>query len=396
MEKETTKRTSWFWKWFLNNQVVTGLLIVLLLLLITLVFTKVSYLFTPVGQFVGIVALPIILAGVFYYLINPVIDFLENRGVRRIYGIIGMFILIAGLIAWGIVVIIPSIRDQVQTFSSQLPNYIQTIDDKTTEVLTNPFFDQFRTQIEESADKMLSSVGDIVQNMSKSTLQGLGSVVATVANVLIALITAPIILFFLLKDGKQLAPYFLKFLPNRLRGPSATVLAEMNSQVSSYIRGQLTVAFAVAVMFVIGFSVVGLEYAVTLGILAGILNLVPYLGSFLAMIPVVFIALVAGPWMLVKVLIVFVIEQTIEGRLISPLVLSSQLKMHPVTILLVLLTAGKIFGVVGVILGIPVYAALKVVVTHIFEWYKEVSSLYQDEGEQRKPAPPAEEQMKTK
>ena len=89
--------------------------------------------------------------------------------------------------------------------------------------------------------------------------------------------------------------------------------------------------------------------------------------------------IVGGPVLLLKVLIVFVIEQTIEGRVISPLVLGSQLSIHPVTILLVLLTTGKLFGLVGVILGIPAYAAIKVVITNIFEWYQRVSNLYEEE-----------------
>jgi predicted PurR-regulated permease PerM len=83
----------------------------------------------------------------------------------------------------------------------------------------------------------------------------------------------------------------------------------------------------------------------------------------------------------VKVLVVFVIEQTIEGRVISPLVLGSQLSVHPVTILLVLLTSGKLFGLVGVILGIPAYAAIKVVIANVFEWYKRISNLYEEETE---------------
>jgi predicted PurR-regulated permease PerM len=90
---------------------------------------------------------------------------------------------------------------------------------------------------------------------------------------------------------------------------------------------------------------------------------------------------VGGPVLLVKVLVVFVIEQTIEGRVISPLVLGSQLSVHPVTILLVLLTSGKLFGLVGVILGIPAYAAIKVVIANVFEWYKRISNLYEEETE---------------
>lgn len=378
--KETQKKPhSWFWKWFLNNQAVTSLLVILLILLILLLFTKVSYLFEPVWQFLAIVGLPIILAGILYYLMNPTVDYLERKGIKRIYSIFGLFILVVGLIVWGVVVIIPKIQEQSMSFADNLPGYLTIIENKVNEILSDPIFSQVQEQIEASNEKLISSLTDIVQNLSRSTIQNLGSFFGAVATIVLAVITMPFILFYLLKDGRKPAPYFVKFLPTKMRQPSLVVLKEMNDQVSSYIRGQLTVAFAVAVMFMIGFSIIGLDYAITLGIAAGFLNLIPYLGSFLAMIPAVFLGIVGGPVLLIQVLIVFVIEQTIEGRLISPLVLGNELSIHPVTILLVLLTSGKLFGLVGVILGIPVYAAAKVVITHVFEWYTRVSSLYEEE-----------------
>jgi len=386
--KETQKKPhSWFWKWFLNNQAVTSLLVILLILLILLLFTKVSYLFEPVWQFLAIVGLPIILAGILYYLMNPTVDYLERKGIKRIYSIFGLFILVVGLIVWGVVVIIPKIQEQSMSFADNLPGYLTIIENKVNEILSDPIFSQVQEQIEASNEKLISSLTDIVQNLSRSTIQNLGSFFGAVATIVLAVITMPFILFYLLKDGRKLAPYFVKFLPTKMRQPSLVVLKEMNDQVSSYIRGQLTVAFAVAVMFMIGFSIIGLDYAITLGIAAGFLNLIPYLGSFLAMIPAVFLGIVGGPVLLIQVLIVFVIEQTIEGRLISPLVLGNELSIHPVTILLVLLTSGKLFGLVGVILGIPVYAAAKVVITHVFEWYTRVSSLYEEE-EPSPEAPP--------
>ena len=116
--------------------------------------------------------------------------------------------------------------------------------------------------------------------------------------------------------------------------------------------------------------------------MAGFLNLIPYLGSFLAMIPAVVLGLIAGPVMLVKVLIVFMLEQTIEGRFVTPLIIGSSLSIHPITILFVLLTAGQMYGVLGVLLGIPIYASIKVVVKAAFNWYREYSGLYVEEGEQ--------------
>ncbi len=381
-EKQSPK-FSWFWKWFLNNQMVTALLIILLCLLIVLVFTKVSHIFEPFWQFLGIVGLPIVMAGILYYILNPIVDWLETKKIKRIWSILGLFILIIALIVWGIVILVPKIQEQTLSFINNWPSYWHVIDTKTNEIISNPIFKQFSAQIEATTDNFFASIGNIVQNFSKNAFQGIGNVVGVVANTLIALVTMPFILFYLLNDGKKLPDYMLKFLPVKMRKPTLSVLTDINKRVSQYIRGQLTVAFTVAILFMIGFSVIGLEYSVTLGILAGFLNLIPYLGSAIAMIPVLLLALVVGPVMLVKCIIVFAIEQTIEGRFISPLVLGSQMNIHPVTVIFVLLTAGKLFGIVGVILGLPGYAALKVLVAHIFAWYREVSNLYEEEASEK-------------
>lgn len=381
--KEKKEKASWFWNWFLNNQVVTALLIVLLVLLILIAFTKISYLFTPVWQFLTVVGIPIIVAAVFYYFLVPIVDFMERHKIKRVWGILILFVIIVGLIAWGAIVAVPKIQEQLTSFITNFPSYVDTLSNQIEKFMSNSKIAEFQPQIDKVVNDTMDSLSTIIQNFSKGTIQSIGNIVGAVANTFLVILTAPFILFYLLKDGKKLPGYIVKFLPNRFRPITLQVMKEMNTKVSQYIRGQLTVAFTVAVMFIIGFSAIGLDFAVTLGVVAGFLNLIPYLGSFLAMIPAVFLALVAGPMMVLKVAIVFVIEQTIEGRVVSPLVLGSQLNVHPVTIIFILLTSGKIWGVAGVVLGIPVYAALKVLITYLFEWYKKVSSLY-DEGKKEK------------
>lgn len=378
MEKQDKITFSWFWRWFLNNKVVTGLLIVLLLLVNTLILTKVAYLFTPFLDFLAIVGLPIIMAAILYYLMNPVVDFLEKRNVKRIYSILGLFVFVLGLIIWGVVVIIPKIQEQTISFINNFPSYVEIVQTSVDDLLSNPLFSQVQDQLEASWDKIFTWMTKIIQNMSKATFENLGNFFGAVASIFIAIITMPFILFYLLKDGKSIAPYAVSFLPTKWRQPTLKVLKEMNQQVSSYIRGQLTVAFLVCLIFMIGFAIIGLDYAVTLGIIAGVLNLIPYLGSFLAMIPAIFLGIVGGPVLLIKVLVVFVVEQTLEGRFISPLILGNQLSIHPITILFVLLTSGKMFGLTGVILGIPVYAAVKVLIKAIYQWYVNTSSLYEE------------------
>ncbi|MGX7013734.1 AI-2E family transporter [Vagococcus silagei] len=373
------KRAAWLNHLMINNQVVSSLLILLLVLLIVLLFTKVSYLFQPIVQFVGIVGLPIIISGLMYYIFNPIVNLMEKYGIKRVWGITILFVAIIGLLTWGVVILVPKIEYQTKSFLNNWPTYWRIIEAKISDVLNLPIFDKIGEPLEKSLNEFFASISSLTKSLSKNAFKGIGSFVGAVASVVLTVVTVPFILFYLLKDGKELVPYMTQFLPTKMRKPTVTVLADINKQLSSYVRGQVNVAVAVAIMFIIGFSVIGLDYSVTLGILAGFLNLIPYIGSALATIPAVILAMVSGPKMLIAVIIVFILEQTIEGRFVSPLVLGSQMKMHPITIIFVLLTAGKLFGVVGVILGIPGYAAMKVIITHLFEWYKEVSGLYEEE-----------------
>ncbi|QCA28129.1 AI-2E family transporter [Vagococcus xieshaowenii] len=383
MEKFKRPSPSWFWKLFLNSKTVTGLIILILVLLAIFLFNKVSYLFTPIFQFIGIIGAPLVFAGILYYLLEPVVSFLEKKGLSRVWSISLIFVAIVALLVWGIVILFPMLQEQIISFSNNWPDYWETIQNKGSDILKHPLLAQYADQIEKVSKNFFDSFGSMIQKFSKNTVSGIGSLIGVMTTIFLTIATGPIILFYLLKDGKQLSLYIEKFLPSKSKKPIMQVLTDINEKVSSYIRGQLVVAFVVAILFMIGFKIVGLEYGVTLGILAGFMNLIPYLGSFLAMIPAIILAIVAGPMMIVKVLIVFSVEQFIEGRFVSPLILGNQLEIHPITIIFVLLTSGKVFGVAGVILGVPGYAAIKVIVTHAFSWYIAHSRLYDVEDKER-------------
>ncbi|MCZ2259915.1 AI-2E family transporter [Sporosarcina sp. G11-34] len=386
---------TWFWKWFLNNKVVTILLVSLLILLNLLVFSKITYVFNPIKGFFSVIGLPILMAGILFYLVNPLIDWMEKKKIPRIAGIAIVFMVIIGLVVWGIIILIPIIREQTMSLIENWPTYWDKVISQFDNLLRSNIFSQLQVQLTDVNQSIIKSISEQANSVMNSTFSGIGSVLGTVTNIVIALITMPIILFFLLKDGRNLPYYTMKFIPTKMRLSTYNLLKEINTQISQYIRGQLLVAFFVGLMFWIGFAIIGLEYAVLLAILAGVLNLVPYLGSFLAIIPILIIALVASPAMLVKVIIVFAIEQTLEGRLIQPLILGSNLKIHPVTIIVVLLTAGKLFGIPGVILGIPAYAVLKVIFEHLFKWYETYSGLYeQDYNPAPKPSVPIRKRKK--
>ena len=376
-QKEKHFTLSWFFKWFLDNKAVTVFLVTLLLGLNIFILSKISFLFIPVIDFLSVVMLPVILSGLLFYLLNPLVDLMEKYKINRVLAISIIFIIIAILLIIGLAIAIPNLQRQVVIFAQNVPSYLEDADRVIDDLVTKRLPDDFRPQLEQVLASFSTQATAWASNISSKAVNWVSALISGTSQVIVALIIMPFMLFYLLRDGKGLRDYITQFLPNKLREPVGKVLSEVNQQLSNYVRGQITVAVIVAIMFIILFKIIGLRYAVTLGITAGFLNLVPYLGSFLAMIPALVLGLIAGPVMLLKVIIVFIVEQTIEGRFVSPLILGSQLNIHPITILFVLLTSGSMFGIWGVLLGIPIYASAKVVISEIFDWYKEISGLYE-------------------
>ena len=376
-QKEKYFTLSWFFKWFLDNKAVTVFLVTLLLGLNIFILSKISFLFIPVIDFLSVVMLPVILSGLLFYLLNPLVDLMEKYKINRVLAISIIFVIIAFLLIVGLAVAIPNLQRQVIIFAQNVPSYIEDADRVIDDLVTKRLPDDFRPQLEQVLAQFSTQATAWASNISSKAVNWVSALISGTSQVIVALIIMPFMLFYLLRDGKGLRDYITQFLPNKLREPVGKVLSDVNQQLANYVRGQITVAVIVAIMFIIFFKIIGLRYAVALGVTAGVLNLVPYLGSFLAMIPALVLGLIAGPVMLLKVIIVFIVEQTIEGRFVSPLILGSQLNIHPITILFVLLTSGSMFGIWGVLLGIPIYASAKVVISAIFDWYKEVSGLYE-------------------
>lgn len=372
---------SWFFKWFLDNKAITVFLVCLLIGLNILVLSKISFIFIPVVEFVSVIMLPVILAGLLYYLLNPLVDLLEKYKINRLVAITIVFVLITLLLIWGLAVAIPNLQAQIVSFFKNMPTYLKQAEKVLNDLLDSRLSEQFRPQIEQVTENISSQLTTWTSSFSTRAVNWASSFVSAASQIVVAVIIMPFILFYLLRDGKHLKGYMTQFLPKKLREPVGQILTDVNSQLANYVRGQITVAIIVAFMFMIFFKIIGLRYGVTLAVVAGVLNLVPYLGSFLAMLPALILGLIAGPVMLLKVIVVFIVEQTIEGRFVSPLILGSQLSIHPITILFVLLTSGSMFGIWGVLLGIPVYASAKVVIAAIFKWYTVVSGLYGDELE---------------
>ncbi|MBU2661178.1 AI-2E family transporter [Bacillus licheniformis] len=368
-----------FKRFFLDNKFVLFLLVLLLIGLNILVFTKTSYIFTPIIVLLKTISLPIILTGIVFYLLNPIVDFLERRRIKRIYSILLLYLLIIGLITITIVSIIPFLKEQIMSLIDNIPRYVDIVENQTKQLIGSNFVNQAQQTMNINISDLATKVSDQAATIVNSTFTGVGNFIGALTEIIISIVTVPFILFYLLKDGKKLPVYILKFVPTRLKEQTYTVLSEMNHRLSSYIRGQIIVSFCIGFLLFIGYLIIGLDYASLLAIIAACTSIVPYLGPTIAITPAIIIAIVTSPLMLLKLVIVWTIVQLIEGKLISPQIMGKNLHIHPITIIFLLLTAGKLFGVVGIILAIPGYAVAKVITTHLFDWFKMRSHLYDEE-----------------
>ncbi|HEL6661413.1 TPA: AI-2E family transporter [Listeria monocytogenes] len=380
-----------FKQFFIENKFVLGLLIFLLVALDIYVLTKIAFIFDPLVVILKTVAAPIILAGISYYLFNPIIDWLEKHKWKRGWAIALLYLVIIGLLILLFSFVIPAVKDQIVSLFKSFPGYWDQITQKFDEFSRSSLFDQLK-------DKLNTNMSDIMKTLStkgtsviNSAISSIGSIVGTVTEVVLAIVTTPLVLFYLLKDGKKLPDFLLKMLPVNGRAHTRQVLGEANHQISSYIRGQIIVSLCIGILLFIGYLIIGLPYALTLAIIAACTSIVPYLGPAIAITPAIIIAIVTSPWLLIKLIIVWCVVQLLEGKFISPQVMGKTLKVHPITILFVILVAGNLFGVLGVIFAVPGYAVLKVIVTHVFIWFKRISGLYGEQPESEYVETPTEE-----
>ncbi|MEK3975059.1 AI-2E family transporter [Psychrobacillus sp. FSL K6-1267] len=357
-----------------RNTIFT-LILLLMIGLIIMIYDEISFIFVPLTVFLGNVILPIILAVIVYYLLRPILRMLEKIKVKRVLGILLIFLALVGIVTLLVFLVFPFLKAQFFRLAEELPGYfIEVLSQLDSFLRTNTFISSYYLQIENDVANLLydlpKELGVFFQNTFTGIATGISSFIGILTSFILAIVTVPFILFYLLKDGEKLPAYILKIFPPRMREDLKSVFTSIDKQISSYIQGQILVSMCIGIMIFIGFTIIGMDYALLLGVLAMVTSVVPYLGPVIAITPAAIIALVTSPFMLIKLAVVWTVVQLIEGKFISPQIMGKSLHVHPITIIFVLITSGALFGVPGVILGIPGYAILKVIVSHFYTLFK--------------------------
>ncbi|AQY39855.1 AI-2E family transporter [Bacillus thuringiensis] len=370
LEKINIRKRDKLRKFFREQNYLAVLLGFALLFINILLLTKISFVFTPFIVFLKTIFFPVLLAGVLFYILHPFVSLLEKKGVSRIVSIASIYLIVIGLFVFLVVTVIPIIKDQIDALIDNLPYFGHEIEQAARRFGESNLLGKIQENLNINVANM---VKDYTVDFTKSLSSVTGNVtgfLSTVTEVVLTFVMVPFILFYLLKDGEQLPNHFLKFISEQRQPAAMRILDDMHYAISSYIRGQIIVSLFIGIMLLIGYLIIGIKYAVLLAILAMIVNIVPYVGPIIAITPALIIAFIDSPAMVLKVIIVMMVVQLAEGKFISPQVMGKKLDIHPITIIFIILTAGNLFGIMGIILAIPGYAILKVLVTHGYRFVK--------------------------
>jgi predicted PurR-regulated permease PerM len=339
---------------------------ILLVFVIIWVGVKINFVFYPLKLLVQTLFTPILISGVLYYLFRPLVNMLVGRRVPRSIAILIVYLGFGLIITIIVIFVAPVLQQQFTDLIVSLPVLLQIAISKAQQFSETELFNRFIDNVDVDFNKLSEKVSDYLVVGLNLLSSNVRSVVSFVANVFILIVTVPFILFYLLRDDKKIYKGMLKLVPQANQDSVKDILTRMSDTVSLYIRGQIIVALVVGVLCYIGYLIIGIDYAFLLALAAMVTNVIPYIGAFLAAVPAILVALVDSPFMVLKVIIVAVIAQQIEGNLISPQIMGKQLEIHPLTILLLLLAVGTQVGPLGMLLAVPVYAVAKIVVIHVY------------------------------
>lgn len=343
----------------------TSIGIILLLTMIYLL-SKVSFIFNPLVTLFSILIVPITISGFLYYLLRPIVQFLDSKKFNRVWSILLIYLLFAGVVTVFFIVVWPPLQNQIIEFVNNVPKLISSLQKQMTNIRENTYFSILAN---ESSPELMNKITEYL-NSAVETVSGYLSHFFTFLNDFVIVVgTVPIFLYYMLKEDERVIPALTRMLPFRYRKDGSSVLHEIDSMLKGFIAGRMISAVVLAFMSFIGFWLIGLPYPLLLAVVGALFSFIPYFGALLGAIPCVIVAFTVSPSMAIGVIAIVVVSQQIEGNLISPYIYGKTINIHPLTTIILLLVAGDFAGILGMILAIPAYMMLKIVVLKAHQVY---------------------------
>lgn len=323
-------------------------------------------LITVLFPFVKDVLIMVLIAWLLSILLSPLVDFLERKGLKRGWAILIVMVLILSAVVFSFSLIIPGIIRTVEALTSRLQSDVIT----DFSIKIEAFFERNFNNAE-LARNVTAKLNEIGMNL----LSSLGEFFKNVGSFLAAVVIVPVITFFLIKDSRQFKRAIISRVPNKYFELSLNILHKVEHQVGKYIQGQAIDALIVGILSTLGLFLINfrfnqaIPYFVFIGMLAGVANLIPYVGPVVGAIPALTMAILNNPpnlgIVLLWIVIMFILVQAIDNAFVSPLVVSKSVNMHPLTVIIVVIIGGNIAGAIGMLFAVPLTGVIKVTASQV-------------------------------
>jgi len=335
------------------------------------VFALIWIVWRVLARPLAVVVPPLLLATVIVYLLAPIVAGFERRGLPRWAGTLLAYLVAMLSLLVIAAVLVPLLTEQLQAFADRLPTLLAALGDDLDRRLGPLGID---VPIGDSVDGSALQ-GNIERALQGGGLPALAGVLGGLSGLALGLLQVvlvfalgPVIAFYVLVALPRLRHWTRALIPPRHRAEASEVASKLHFVVGGFIRGQLLVALFVGLATSAGLAIVGLPFWLLVGVTAGMTNVIPLLGPFVAGVLGVSIALVSeGVGLAALVLLVLLVVQQIDNQLISPLVMGRNVRVHPLVVLLSLVIAGTVYGVIGLLMAVPSVAAGSVLVRHFWE-----------------------------
>ena len=322
------------------------------------------------------VLIPFAMAFVLAYVLSPIVDFLTRRRFRRSIAVFLTLFILFGMITAAAILTMPRVISELGSVSSRLADYLR--------YAYNFLYEKVRGTAAETENKVLDAVidqlksGDIA-NYFREALFGIFSGIVSISFYLISFAVVPIAAFFFLSDFHRISDRWQLYIPKQIRDKTVPFIIEVNDIISAFFRGQFIIILILAVLFSIGFSIVGVPIAIVMGITIGFLNLIPYFGTLAGLVPLALLTLGKSLdlgenplFRLGGVAAVMIIVQIIQDWVLTPQIMKHRVGLRPITILMSAVIWGKLLGIMGLFLAIPLSAVGKVYFHRYFLIKKEI------------------------
>lgn len=304
---------------------------------------------------------PFLFAVVIAYIFYPLIVVFETRGMSRVGAILLVYTAFGVLFGITLWTVLPRLTNELDDVLRQLPRHVRHWEELGQNTLGIFRKIKLPGTIQDALNVIMERLELAIESLAGKITE---MIMGAFAN-LVSLLISPVLAFYFLRDHQAMRGRSLQYVPAQYRGEVQRIMKEINQALNGFFRGQILVSLFVGLFIYGGLLLLGIPYALFIGFLAGIFDIIPYFGPVLGFVPAATFALLKSPLTVVWVLLLFVAANQIENGVISPKIIGDRVGLHPLVVILALFIGGDLMGLVGMLLAVPVAAILRVILDYL-------------------------------